>query len=369
MASALVPPGTAGGGLGDRRRSGGREGPGRVAGLRKLDERAGDRLGQRGRFRTRARRELQIAGGRPLAGVLGQAALDQPAHLGGYAVQVHLAVDRAVGQRGSRSAAERRFARGREGENGAQAEDVAGGTDLPAFDLLGGHVAGRAYEQSGTRQRAGLGRDGNAEIDDARPVLGQQHVRWLQVAVHDPRGMNGAQARRQPRREFQHRPHGQGPVLRHRVSQRWPGHIGRGQPRHRAIGIRVDQRHSEPAAHLARNGDFPPEARPELGVGGQVGADHFHRHQLAVRRCAQKHPAHATQAQYSAEPVRPDLSRVVRLQVLPHDHPVLSSGTSDIGDTGRGVLPRGCNLRWLRGRGGSSGGVGETQGDGPQMAQ
>ena len=322
-----MPPGTARSGRGDRRRPGGRDGPGRVAGLRKLDERAGDRLRQPalGRPpRARARRELQIPGGRPLAGVLGQAALDQPAHLGGHAVQVHLAVDGAVGQRGSRSAAERRFAGGGEGENGAQAEDVAGGTDLPAFDLFGGHVSGRAYEQPGTRQRAGLGRDGNAEIDDPRPVLSQQHVRWLQVTVHDPRGMNGAQARRQTRREFQHRPPRQGPVLPHRVSQRRPGHIGRGQPRHRAIGIRADQRHGEPAAHLAGDGDFPPEARPELRVRGQVGADHLHRRELAVRRRAQEHPAHATRTQNSAEPVGPDPPRVVRLQVLPHGHPVLS---------------------------------------------
>jgi hypothetical protein len=235
------------------------------------------------------------------------------------------AVGEVLGQRRSRSAAERRFARGGEGENGAQAEDVAGGTDLPAFDLFGGHVTGRAYEQAGARQRAGLGRDGNAEIDNARPVLGQQHVRGLQVTVDDPRGMDGAQARRQPRREFQHRPHGQGPVLRHRVSQRRPGHIGRGQPRHRAIGVGVDQRHGVPAAHLARDGDFPPEARAELRVGGQVGANHFHRRRLAIRRRAQEHPAHATRAQHSAEPVRPDPPRVVRLQFLPHDHPVLSS--------------------------------------------
>ena len=62
--------------------------------------------------------------------------------LGGHAVQVHLAVDRAVGQRGRRSAAERRFAGRGKGQHGTQAEDVAGGSHLAAFDLLRGHVTG-----------------------------------------------------------------------------------------------------------------------------------------------------------------------------------------------------------------------------------
>ena len=72
-----------------------------------------------------------------LPGVLGQAALDQRPHLGRYPVQAGGAVDHAVQQRRRCPGAERALARGGEGEDGPQAEDVARRPDFETGGLLG----------------------------------------------------------------------------------------------------------------------------------------------------------------------------------------------------------------------------------------
>ena len=63
--------------------------------------------------------------------------------------------------------------------------DVAARVDLGAEELLGRHVAGRAHDLAHLRQRRGIdARD--AEIADLdAPVVVDQDVRGLDVAVHD----------------------------------------------------------------------------------------------------------------------------------------------------------------------------------------
>jgi hypothetical protein len=129
--------------------------------------------------------------------VLSQAVPDQPPQVGGHAADLREIIDHPVHQRDGRPRAERALASSGEGEHRAQAEHVAGRAELGAQNLFGGHVPGRADHQV-RAHGGGPGRLGNAEVDDPRAVLGQQHIGRLQVAMHHPGGVDGAQALRQP---------------------------------------------------------------------------------------------------------------------------------------------------------------------------
>lgn len=54
----------------------------------------------------------------------------------------------------------------------------------PTVGLFRGHEPRRADDQAGMRQRAGLRGSGHAEVDDPRPVVGEQHVGGFQVPVY-----------------------------------------------------------------------------------------------------------------------------------------------------------------------------------------
>jgi hypothetical protein len=148
----------------------------------------------------------QFVGGGPVGWLLGQAMLDQEAQFGGQLIQIRLAVDEPVGQLRTRPFAERPLACGGEHEHRTEAEHVAWRPDIPAHGLLGRHEPGRADHQARSGHRHGLRSARDAEVNHPRPVLGQQHVGGLQVAVHHGCGVNRAQALRQPRRERQRRP-------------------------------------------------------------------------------------------------------------------------------------------------------------------
>jgi hypothetical protein len=68
-------------------------------------------------------------------------------------------------------------------------------------------------------ERAALYRARDPEINQPGPVVGKQDIRGLEVAVHDPGGVNIGQALRQPPRQRQHRIRGQRPVVRDRLRQ------------------------------------------------------------------------------------------------------------------------------------------------------
>ncbi len=84
----------------------------------------------------RPRLGQQLRGGGPLGWVLGQAALDQRADLGGQVIEVGRAEYHAVDQGGGGAGAERSLAGGGEGQHGAEAEDVAGRADQAALGLF-----------------------------------------------------------------------------------------------------------------------------------------------------------------------------------------------------------------------------------------
>jgi hypothetical protein len=96
-------------------------------------------------------------------------------------------MDQAVDEGGAGAGPERSFARGGKGQHRAQAEHITRRADLVAFGLLGRHESGRADNHAGTGYRARLHGPGDPEVDDPRAIFRHQHVRWLEVTVHQAR--------------------------------------------------------------------------------------------------------------------------------------------------------------------------------------
>jgi hypothetical protein len=93
---------------------------------------------------------------------------------------------------------------GGEGKHRAQAEHVTGRADPMALCLLGGHEGRRAEYHVSAGQHGRLRCPGDPEIDDPGAVLSQQHVRWLQVTVHDAGRVNRPKALGESRRQRKH---------------------------------------------------------------------------------------------------------------------------------------------------------------------
>jgi hypothetical protein len=134
----------------------------------------------------------------------------------------------------------------------------------------------------------------------------------MEVPVHEARGVDGAQAFREPARQGQQGPGGHRPVLADRLGQRGAVDVRRRQPRHVVVQIRVDHGGHEGSADLPRSGDLGPELGAEPGVPGQLGPDDLHRDGIPARRTAQEHIAQCTATQRPEQLVRPDRAHVVR---------------------------------------------------------
>jgi hypothetical protein len=107
-------------------------------------------------------------------------------------------------------------------------------------------------------------------------------------------------------------------VAGYHLGQRWPGDVCGGQPRQRAIDVRVYHRGGEQAAHPPRRGDLQREARPELRIRGQFGADDFHGDRPPARRHAEEDLPHAPLAKPPGQAIRSDYSQIPRLQFPDH---------------------------------------------------
>jgi hypothetical protein len=134
----------------------------------------------------------------------------------------------------------------------------------------------------------------------------------MQVPVHDARGVDSAQAFRQPGRQRHQRTARQRPAVPDRLGQRPADDIFRRQPGHVAVQVRVDHRGNEGSAHLPRGVDLRPELGPEPWVGDEFGPDDLHRGRGPIRRAGQEHRSQAAMAQLPDQVVRPDRARLVR---------------------------------------------------------
>jgi len=148
------------------------------------------------------------------------------------------------------------------------------------------------------------------EVDHARPVGSQQHVRRLQVSVYHPSRVDCLERLGEAQTQPEHRRQRQRPARRHGVRQRWPGDVLDGQPRPLggSIGVhhrrRVDAPHGPGGRHLVR------EPRPECRVGRKPRVDDLDRHRPAARGAAEIHPAHAALAQQAQHLEPAELARI-----------------------------------------------------------
>jgi hypothetical protein len=133
-------------------------------------------------------------------------------------------------------------------------------------------------------------------------------------------------------------------MVAHRLGQRRPSDITRGQPRHRASQIRVDHVRGEHAAHLPGRGDFLLEPSPERGIRSQFSPDDLYGDLLPARRQAKEYPSHTAAAQLPKQPIRPDRTRVVRLKRRYQTRPPLQASPTTLIPVFRGnaILGRNC---------------------------
>nr|WP_284454619.1 hypothetical protein [Actinomadura madurae] len=180
------------------------------------------------------------------------------------------------------------------------------------------------------RQPRALGRQRDPEVDQARAVRRQQHVRRLEVAVHHTRGVHALQRLRERGAQSPDRPVRQGAVRVDRGLQRQPRHVLGGQPWRRPARVGVHHGGGEGTAHAAGRLDLPDEPAPEPRILRQLGPHRLHRDRAAPRRRRQEDLAHPAAAEPADEPVRPELLRVARLQRrvhLPAPHQRASEST------------------------------------------
>ncbi len=259
----------------------------RVQQHRRLPRQPGEELGRQPRAaaqggtralrRTDVRQQSVHTG--PFGGLLRQAAADQLAQRGvAHPGEVRGGLDDPVhhGMLVARPVPERQLARGRVHQDAAEREDVRPRAGLLAEDLLGRHEPGRADDHPGAGQQrldGDLERAGDAEVDDAGAVDGEQHVGRLQVSVHDPGGVDAAQRPQQPLGQGVYGVGGQWPVLPYGLLQGGSGHIAGRHPRVVGVGIGVQDRGGVAPADAAGGLDLAAEAGPELSAGDVLLVD------------------------------------------------------------------------------------------------
>ncbi len=265
--------------------------------------------------------EQAVRGGAVL-GVLGEAGADEVLEVLGDVREVggllgdavHQGVDAAVG------GAEGEGAGGRVGEDRAEAEDVGGRRDPVAAHLLGGHEPRRADHGAGPGQGGlggGLQGAGDAEVDDARAVDGEQDVGGLEVAVDEARRVDVLQRVGEAGAQDADGALGQRSVVRgdHRL-ERGARDVPGGQPRHLGLGVGVEHGGRPGAADPPRRRDLLAEPVAELGPFGQLTPDQFHRDGAPPFGARQIDLSHAARAEAGLEAVRPYLLRVPRTELF-----------------------------------------------------
>ncbi len=218
-------------------------------------------------------------------------------------------------QAGGRPAPIRGLARGGEGQQRAEREHITRRTHLTlGLDLLGRHVAGGTHSHVGARQRCGVPGTGDAEVDEARPVLGEEHIAGLEIAVDYPGAVHRGQGLRHTCCQLDHDAQWQVPVTGHGLLQRGSGNVLGGQPR--PLGVWISRHHcrGEHAMHAPGGLDLLAEPGAKLLITSQIRVDELHGHTASAQRPSQIDPAHRPGPQEAHEREPADFPRVVRAQ-------------------------------------------------------
>jgi hypothetical protein len=252
---------------------------------------------------------------RPAIRLLVQAAVHQepqftrqPAHVSGV-------VDQPVHEQGARPGPERPLSASRVHQHRTQAEDVARRPRVLPQGLLRRREPRRPEPRrpepraprkpSPRKPTPGKGAPGKPspgepEPRHPQPVRAQQDVRRVEIPVRQPRVVNRPQPLRQPGRQRQQEVRRHRSPVAHRLGQRRPGHVRRGQPRDVSVQVRGDHRHGERLVHPAGRGDLGPEHR----IRGYLSPDDPDRDAVPVRRRAQEQPAAAERLEQLVRPNR-----------------------------------------------------------------
>jgi hypothetical protein len=185
-----------------------------------------------------------------------------------------------------------------------------------AAHLLGRHEAGGADGGAGAGEalaRHGLQGAGDAEVDDARAVDGDQDVGGLEVTVDQARAVDGGQrlgeaAGEQHHGAFRHRP----VVAADDLVEGGPGDVAGGDPRGGGCGVGVEHGRGPLPADALRGGDLGGEAAPEVGLLRQLADDRLHGDGPAPVGAGQVDGAHAALAESGQQPVLAYPVRVLR---------------------------------------------------------
>jgi hypothetical protein len=103
-------------------------------------------------------------------------------------------MDDLVGRGVGAARFERAAPGGGEGQHAPEGEHVGLRPDLlGGLELLGCHERWRSDDSSGLGERMTIHGAGNAEIDDARAILGQKDIAGLEIAVDHACAMNVTQ--------------------------------------------------------------------------------------------------------------------------------------------------------------------------------
>ena len=199
-----------------------------------------------------------------------------------------------------RAGAERRGAARREGGRRGPAPPVGGRRDVLAADHLGRQVARRAHDQPGHREPDVVGHVGDAEVDEHRVAVDEQHVARLDVAVHDPGRVDGVERLGQTGRDPVQVGRRQQAALGHVVVERGAGHVAGDDVGGRAVDVGVDDRGDPRAGDPAQRADLAGQPGPGVGVVGDVLAQHLDRDRAAVPVEREVHHAHPALAERAA---------------------------------------------------------------------
>ncbi len=243
----------------------------------------------------------------------------QRAQLVGQTVQVGALAQQHEDRLDRVGAVEGRVPGGGEDQGGAEREDVAGAAHAAGVaGLLGRHVGGGADGDVRHRQPGVGDAGGDAEVDDPRAVLDDQHVGRLHVAVHQAGGVDGLERLGDAGGEPAHGLGGQRPGLVDDLFQRRGRYVGGGQPGHGGARVGVHDGGGVEAGDRAGGLDLTREADPEKLVLGQLCPYGLDRHASAGSRAGEIDQPHAAGAEPSQHLERADPSRVVLRQLLHH---------------------------------------------------
>lgn len=279
------------------------------------------RPGRGPRFGTEIRLDrldgaYDLLDGRPLGGGLAQTPRHQLPYLQRHTAEIGILVHHSVEHRVGITVPEGAAARRCEHRGLPQREHVGRGHGIPAEHLLRRHVGDGSEGRAARRHRRGVRGPRDTEVDDPRAVRGEQHVRGLEVPVHDALAVHRLQGLRDTGDQPQHRVDGQRPVIAYRVGEGGPRHIGGRTPRHRSRSVAVHDRSRVEPVHPARRGHLGLEPLAELGALGQLRPDHLDRDGPPARRVREIDPSHAAGPEPCHQAVAADDLRIAVLQRL-----------------------------------------------------